>query len=437
MKQTKQIVLSGIQPSGELHIGNYLGSLKNFVELQNKYQCYFFLATYHSITEDYNPKEKKQDIFDLMLDFLAAGLDPKKCIIFNQIDVPECTELAWIFNTITPIAELLRMTQFKDKAGIHQIRKLSDMLESKKNMHNNEVKTNYNEDTYDKFRPILEKTFKEILKEIDFPLSNLKVFQSKYEYIISEFIKIEINQLQYERKKLAKDIELNKKSIELLDYYFQLKQTLDKISKTNTGLLDYPVLQAADILLYHAQLIPVGQDQIQHVEITRDIARHFNNKFGQYFIEPKPLLTKIPKVMSLLEPEKKMSKSAGPGHYIAINDEPEAIHEKLKRAVTGTGTEETLPAGAQNLMALLAEFGTPKQTAYFKEHIKNKTIRYSELKETLAKDISEYFVDFRKKRKQLEKKPQYVAKVLKDGASKARKIAQKTIKEVKNLIGVA
>ncbi|OGY42655.1 MAG: tryptophan--tRNA ligase [Candidatus Buchananbacteria bacterium RBG_13_39_9] len=328
MKQTKQIVLSGIQPSGELHIGNYLGSLKNFVELQNKYQCYFFLATYHSITEDYNPKTKKQDVFNLTLDFLAAGLDPKKCIIFNQVDVPECTELAWIFNTITPIAELERMTQFKDKAT-------------------------------------------------------------------------------------------------------------KQIKNINAGLLDYPVLQAADILLYHAHLIPVGQDQIQHVEITRDIARHFNNKFGQYFFEPKPLLTKVPKVMSLLEPEKKMSKSAGPNHYIAINDEPDVIHEKLKRAVTGTGNENTIPLGAQNLLTLLQEFGTAKQVAYFQEQIKNKKIRYSELKEALTKAIADYFADFRTKRKALAKKPQVIEGVLRDGANKAQKVAQKTLNEVKNLIGVA
>ncbi|MFA5187730.1 MAG: tryptophan--tRNA ligase [Patescibacteria group bacterium] len=322
-----QIVLSGVKPSGELHLGNYLGSLKNFVELQNKYQCYFFLATYHSITEDYKPDEKEQDIFNLALDFLAAGLDPKKCTIFNQADVPECTELTWIFNCFTPVSELERMTQFKDKSA--------------KNVKN-----------------------------------------------------------------------------------------------INAGLLDYPVLQAADILLYHPGLVPVGYDQLQHLELTNEIVRWFNNKFGQYFLPVKPLLTNIPKVMSLLEPEKKMSKSSGIGHYIAINDEPEIIHEKLKRAVTGTGTEEVIPAGAQNLLALLSEFGTPKQTTYFNEQIKNRTIRYSELKEILAKDISDYFADFRKKRKLLEKKPQYVEKVLKEGAKKAQKVAQKTIKEVKVLIGV-
>ncbi|MCX6745114.1 MAG: tryptophan--tRNA ligase [Candidatus Parcubacteria bacterium] len=329
MKTTnQQIILSGIQPTGELHLGNYLGSVKNFVALQDQYQCYFFLATYHSITENYDPKEKRRQILDLTASYLAAGLDPKKSVIFNQTDVPECTELAWIFNTLTPVSELERMTQFKDKSA-----------------------------------------------------------------------------------KQAANI--------------------------NMGLFDYPVLQAADILLYHANLIPVGQDQVQHVEITRDISRWFNNKYGQYFVEPKPLLTHIPKVMSLVEPEKKMSKSAGSKHYIALSDEPEVILEKLKGATTGMGTEDTLPPGVTNLMTLLAEFGSPQQVEYFNGAIKAKTIKYSELKETLAKLISDSFADYRKKKKALLAKPAYLEKVLKDGAKKASKVARKTIAEVKELIGVS
>jgi tryptophanyl-tRNA synthetase len=323
----QQIVLSGVQPTGDLHIGNYLGSLKNFIKLQNEYQCYFFLATYHSITENYDPKEKRQQILNLAATYLAAGLDPKKCVIFNQVDVPECTELAWIFNTITPMSECERMTQYKDKAA-------------------------------------------------------------------------------------------------------------KQVKNINVGLFDYPVLQAADILLYHGNLVPVGQDQIQHVEITRDIARWFNNKFGEYFTEPKPLLTQIPKVMSLTEPDKKMSKSSSPNSYIAITDEPEVIKEKLQRAVTGTGTEDSTPLGVQNLLALLAEFGTPEQLSAFNEQIKNKTIKYSELKETLAKVISDYFADFRAKRQALLQKPEYIEKVLKAGAKKAQKVAKQTINEVKERIGV-
>ena len=325
--KNKQIVLSGVQPSGELHIGNYLAALKNFVKLQDKYQCYFFLATYHSITENYQPKEKKQQILDLTIDFLAVGLDPDKCVIFNQTDLPQCTELAWIFNTITPISELERMTQFKDKAARQE-----------KNI--------------------------------------------------------------------------------------------------NMGLLAYPVLQAADILLYHPAYIPVGQDQVQHVELTRKIARLFNNKFGQYFTEPKPLLTKVPKVMSLLEPDKKMSKSAGPKHYIAINDSPEVIKNKLKSAVTGTGKETSLPAGGQNLITLLEEFGTQTEIKYFKEQVKNKDVKYAELKQALAEAISQYFAPYREKRQELEKKPEYIEKILKQGAAKDRKTAKKTLDQVKKLIGV-
>jgi len=327
MKPNKDIVLSGIQPSGELHIGNYLGALKNWIELQNQYSCYFFIADYHSITENYNPEEKLKQIHALAVDYLAAGLDPKKCTIFVQSQVPECTELAWIFNTITPISYLERMTQYKDKAG------------------------------------------------------------SQKENI-------------------------------------------------NMGLFDYPVLQAADILLYEGNLVPVGQDQVQHVELTRDIARFFNHKFGETFLEPKPLLTHVPKVMSLLLPEKKMSKSAGVNHYIAINDSPEVIREKLKRAVTGLGTENEIPLGVANLLGLLQEFGAEKEYAKFKKAQENKTIKYSELKDTLADVISDYFQSFREQRKKLEKNPAYVKKVLAAGAKQAQKIARKNILEIKKKIGV-
>lgn len=327
MANKKQTVLSGVQPSGELHIGNYLAALKNFVELQDKYECYFFLATYHSISEDYDPKIKKQQILDLASDFLALGLDPKKCTIFNQSDVPECTELAWIFNTLTPISELERMTQFKDKSARQE-----------KNI--------------------------------------------------------------------------------------------------NAGLLNYPILQAADILLYHPTFVPVGQDQVQHLELTNKIVRWFNNKFGQYFTEIKPLLTDIPKVMSLVEPEKKMSKSAGPKHYIGINDEPEVIIKKLKSAVTGTGKEKTLPPGGQNLIRLLENFGTQTEIKYFKDQVAKNDVKYGELKEALANAISQYFAPYREKRKKLANDPKHVKEVLAQGAKKAQKIAQETLNEVKSKIGV-
>ena len=320
----KQTIFSAIQPSGELHIGNYLGALKNFVELQDKYDCFFFIADYHSISGEYNPKEKSKQIFDLALDFLAIGLDPQKCTIAVQSQIPEHTELAWIFNTVTPLAELQRMTQFKDKS-----------------------------------------------------------------------------------------------------------QNQDQ--NINMGLLDYPVLQAADILIYKAYGVPVGQDQIQHIELTRKIARFFNNKFGETFPEPKDLITKTPKIMSLIDPTKKMSKSHGKKSCIGINDEPEMIKKKMRKAVSTTEYNEDIYSF---YASLLENFGTEKNKKYFLEQFKNKDIKFSELKDALAEDISNHFKDFREKRKELEKDPEKVKKILSEGAEKVRVIAKETMREVKEKVGV-
>lgn len=320
----KQTIFSAIQPSGELHIGNYLGALKNFVELQDKYECFFFIADYHSITENYDPKEKSKQIFNLALDFLAAGLDPQKCTIAVQSQVPEHTELAWVFNTVTPISELQRMTQFKDKS-------------------------------------------------------------------------------QNQEKNI------------------------------NMGLFAYPVLQAADILIYKADSVPVGQDQIQHIELTRKIARFFNNKFGETFPEPKDIITKTPKIMSLTDPTKKMSKSHGAKSYLGINDEPEIIKKKMRKAVSTTEYNKDI---YDFYATLLKEFGSDKNKKYFLEQFENQNIKFSELKNTLAEDIANYFASFRKKRKELEKDPGEVKRILNKGTKKARIVTQKTMREVKEKIGL-
>ncbi|MBU4368885.1 tryptophan--tRNA ligase [Patescibacteria group bacterium] len=328
IKQENNRVFSAIQPTGELHIGNYLGALKNFVELQNRYECFFFIADYHSITENYNPKEKSKQILNLAMDFLAAGLDPKKCVIAVQSDICEHTELAWIFNTITPMGLLERMTQYKDKAA-------------------------------------------------------------------------------------------------------RQKQNI------NVGLFDYPVLMAADILIYKTGLVPVGQDQIQHLELSRNIAHLFNNKFGKTFPEPKPILTETPKIMSITDPTKKMSKSLGPKSYIGINDSPKAIKEKMKKAVTDIGTTGKMTPAAENLFLLLKILGKPGHYEEFLSEHKKRTIKYSRLKEVLAQDIADYFAPFRAKRKELEAKPEYVKEVLAQGAARAKKIAAETMREVKEKIGLS
>ncbi len=325
-------IISGIQPSGELHIGNYLGAIKNWIKLQNnpKDDCWFFIADYHSITENYNPNEKIKEISGLAADLLALGLDPKKTVIFQQSQIPGHTDLLWIFNTLVKIPELERMTQFKNKAA-----------EQKENI--------------------------------------------------------------------------------------------------NIGLFDYPVLQAADILIYKAEAVPVGEDQVQHIELTRDIARRFNDKFGKTFLEPKPILTETPKIMSLTDPTKKMSKSGGDKSYIALANSPEIIKEKIKSAVSDAGGGKD-KRGGDNLLSIFNAFAETKEEKteylnYKKAHEAGK-LKYSEFKPRLADLISNYFADYREKRAELSKNPNFVKKVLEDGNKKASAIAEATLQEVKQKIGL-
>ena len=333
----KPILISGIQPTGKLHIGNYLGALKHFVELQNsgKYECYFFIADLHSITENFDPKEKSEQILNLTADFLAAGLDPargelvepKKSTIFLQSRIPAHSELAWILNTVAPIGELERMTQFKDKS-----------VRQKENV--------------------------------------------------------------------------------------------------NAGLFTYPTLMAADILLYETKFVPVGDDQDQHSEITRTLARKFNAKFGKTFIEPQAVHTKTPRVMSLANPLKKMSKSE-PESCLFIDDSPEAIENKIKRAVTDSGTEikydkKNKPA-ISNLLEIYSSLSGLDIKKLEKEFSGKK---YSEFKNSLAELVTDYFSDFRRKKKELMKNQQKLVSVLSSGSEKAAKIANKKIAEVKKKIGL-
>jgi tryptophanyl-tRNA synthetase len=323
----KEIIVSGIQPSGEMHIGNYLGALKDFVQLQDKYECYFFIADLHSITEDYKPEEKRQQILDTLMAFLAAGLDPEKSTIFVQSHVPAHAELAWIFNTVTPINDLERMTQYKDKAT--------------KQKHN-----------------------------------------------------------------------------------------------INAGLLTYPVLQAADILLYHANQVPVGQDQIQHLEMTNLIARKFNNKYGEYFKEIKAHMKSPVKIMSLIDPEKKMSKS-DTGSYVGIFDEPEVIRKKLARAVTATDAPAgEMPKGVKNLFDLLKEFSDESTFDKFHKQYEDGTIKYSELKTELAEALIKFFEPFRKRKQELEADKAALQQIMIVGAKKAELVAGKTLAGVKEKIGL-
>ena len=325
----KPILISGIQPTGKLHLGNYLGVLKNFVELQNsdKYQCYFFIADYHSLTEDFNTKEKSKQILDLIADYLAAGIDPKKSVIFIQSAVPAHVELAVILNNFTPFGELRRMTQFKEK--------------SQENPFN-----------------------------------------------------------------------------------------------INAGLFDYPVLMAADILLYDAQFVPVGEDQSQHLELTRTLARKFNSKFGKTFIEPKPLLTKAPRLMSLDDPMKKMSKSQTAG-CLFIDDKPLMIKEKIKKAVTDSGKEirydPQIKPALSNLILIFSALSNYSIKAV-ERRFKNKG--YAEFKKELAEIIIKTLVPFQKKKKKLKKQTSFIKKIISQGNKKANGVSSKKLLQIKEKIGL-
>jgi len=319
-------IFSGIQPSGEFHLGNYLGAMKNWVELQNPpaggNACIFCIVDYHAITVDYPPKELPERIINATKDLLAVGIDPKTSIIFLQSDRPEHTELAWLLNTITPMGELNRMTQFKEKS-------------------------------------------------------------EKHERLV--------------------------------------------------GLFDYPVLMAADILMYKAEGVPVGEDQVQHVELARDIARRFNSKFGQTFVEPKVLLNETKRVMGL-DGKGKMSKSNAPSTYIALNDSPDVIRQKIALATTDTGNDAEISAGTKNLIGLMGIFaGKVAEEKYQKER-EAGTIKYSEFKPELAEAIIKVLEPIQKKRQEIT--DDEVKTILSDGALKLSAPAQKTIQEVKQKMGL-
>lgn len=338
----KPILISGIQPTGNLHLGNYLGALKNFVELQNsgKYECYFFIADLHALTENPNPKDLNANIINLAADFIAAGLNPKKSVIFQQSQIQPLQELKWVLSTLIPPGELLRMTAFKEKV-----------------------------------------------------LQALK---------------------PSEREKLTK------------------KEFDELVDNANYGLVEYPVLMAADILIYDGELVPVGKDQLQHLELARTLVRKFNKKFGKTFVEPQALFTKTPRVMSLNDPTKKMSKSQPEG-CLFLNDSPKDIEIKIKRAVTDSGSEIKYDpqnkTGVSNLLEIYSAL-SKKSISELEKQYNGKG--YGQFKSDLAQLVAESLKPFRELK---AKNPQLKA-ILNSGSKKAQKIAAAKMKEVKGKLGL-
>lgn len=322
-------IFSGIRPTGNIHIGNYLGAIKQWISFQESNECVFCIVDLHAITTPYDVKDLQKNILDTTAIYLATGVNPEKSIIFTQSSVKEHTELAWLLGAMTPIGELSRMTQFKEKSKKHK------------------------------------------------------------------------------------------------DYI-------------NAGLFNYPVLMTADILLYKAEGVPVGKDQEQHVELTKTIAKKFNQKFGQTFKEPKALMPKFgAKIMSLTDPKRKMSKTDDPKSYISLFDEPEVIRKKIMSATTDSGKDirynTTKKPGISNLLIIYSLL-TDRAVEDIQRDFAKKT--YADFKKSLTGIVIDYLEPFRRKQKELLTRDVYVKEILSKGAGRAKIIAETTMKEVREKMGL-
>lgn len=328
LQNSKKIIFSGIQPSGDLTIGNYLGALKNWVKLQDEYETYYCVVDLHAITVKQEPKNLRRRTLELLAIYIAAGIDPQKNTLFIQSHVPAHSEAGWLLNCNTYVGELNRMTQFKDKSS------------------------------------------------------------------------------KYGNSVLA-------------------------------GLLNYPVLMAADILLYQADLVPVGKDQKQHLELTRDIADRFNKTYSDTFKLPEPYIPENgAKIMSLQEPEKKMSKSAeNPNSFILMMDTPEVIRKKISRAVTdslGIVKFSDDQPGVKNLMTILNAI-----TGASMEEIEKKYEGqgYAQFKKDVAEALVGELEPIQNKVNELLKDKTYLEEIYKKGAEKANYVATKTLRKMQKKIG--
>jgi len=326
-----ETVVSGIRPTGNLHLGNFFGAIKNFIRMQNEYNCFFFIADYHSLTTHPTPADLHGNVKQVLVEYLATGIDPEKSTLYIQSDLPETAELYLLLNMNAYMGELERVTTFKEKA-----------------------------------------------------------------------------------RKQPENI--------------------------NAGLLTYPTLMAADIIIHKANNVPVGKDQEQHLEMTRTFARRFNRMYNQeFFPEPAAFnygdnLVKIPG----LDGSGKMGKSEGEGNAIFLAEDPKSIRKKVMRAVTDAGpTEPNSPKteSVENLFSLLKVVSSSETVGFFEEQYNNCSIRYGDLKKQLAEDIINFTTPFRERILELSADEAYLGKIARMGAEKAHESGAKTIREVRNIIG--
>ncbi|MDD4097693.1 MAG: tryptophan--tRNA ligase [Lentisphaeria bacterium] len=318
-------VLSGVQSSGTLHLGNYFGMMRPALQMQEENECFYFIANYHALTQLPEPALFRQRTFDVAVDFLACGLDPAKTVFFRQSDVPEVQELSWILGCLTPVGLLERCHSYKDKLAHGQ--------------------------------------------------------------------------------------------------------------EANHGLFSYPVLMAADILLYDTHLVPVGKDQKQHLEVTRDIAIRFNNHYGETLVVPDPMIQEEVAVIPGLDGQK-MSKSYN--NTIEIFGEGKPVRQKFMRIVTdSTPMEDPKDPEKCNIFALFKLIATPEEIEELRQRYVAGGMGYGHAKQALFDKYTEYFAAMRERRKELVAKPELVEDVLRDGAARARKVARATLDRVRSAVGLA
>ncbi len=317
-------ILSGIQPSGKLHIGNFFGAMRQHLQLQAEHDCFYFIADFHALTSNPAPAEVAGHTLDVAMDYIALGLDTEKTVFWRQSDVPEVTELTWLLSCVTPMGLLQRCTSYKDKVA----------------------------------------------------------------------------------QGLA----------------------------PNHGLFAYPVLQAADILIYNSDLVPVGADQKQHIEVTRDIAIRFNNHYSEVFTVPKEHIIESVAVVPGID-GRKMSKSYG--NTIEIFEPEDSVRKKIMKIVTdSTPVEDPKDPDKCNVFALLKLVAPPEELAEWENKYRNGGMGYGQAKKRLAELMIDYFKPFRQKRTELENNIDYVKEVLSNGAERAKAVARETLEKARQAVGL-
>ncbi|TWW02007.1 tryptophan--tRNA ligase [Chitinophaga pinensis] len=331
MATSKEIVVSGIRSTGYLHLGNYFGAIRNYIRMQETFNCYFFVADWHSLTTHPDPKDLRSNVFRVLAENIASGLDPEKVALYVQSDVPEIAELYLLLNMMAYKGELEKVPTFKDKVRLQP-------------------------------------------------------------------------------------------------------------ENVNAGLLTYPVLMSADILIHRAVKVPVGKDQEQHLEMARNYAQRFNKRYGDLFPEPVAFnfgdnLVKVPS----LDGAGKMSKSENQMATLYLSDSDELIRKKLNKAKTDSGPAESgapMPDSIANLFLLMEQVSTPEVIKHFKDLYDNQSIRYGDMKKQLGDDMVSFIAPIREKALALQNDQTYLNRIMKEGAEKARESAAQTLQQARKLIGI-